>query len=184
MHPTVCCLPQVIACPLYHYALRCRYMIDQSKIVATVAVLVLVLVVTVFSMKYTQGGVMAEDKYPHLTEAQEKVLFEKGTEPAFTSELLDEHRAGTYVTADTGLPVFRSEAKYESGSGWPSFYEPISENVELKEDNSFFMKRVEVVSKDTGAHLGHVFDDGPEPTGKRFCMNGVALKFIPDEEEN
>ena len=84
---------------------------------------------------------------------------------------------------DTGLPVFRSEAKYESGSGWPSFYEPIAENVELKEDTSFFMKRVEVVSKDSGAHLGHVFDDGPDPTGKRFCMNGVALKFIPDEEK-
>lgn len=129
----------------------------------------------------TQHTTDEVDMYPNLTDKQEKILFEKDTERPFTSELLEEKRTGTYVTADTGLPVFRSEAKYDSGTGWPSFYEAIDENVELKEDNSLFMKRVEVVSKDTGAHLGHVFDDGPEPTGKRFCMNGLALKFVPDE---
>ena len=110
------------------------------------------------------------------------VMFKKGTEAPFSSPLYTEPRQGTYVTADTGLPVYRSEHKYDSGTGWPSFTKPIEGNIELREDNSIFSRRTEVISKDTGAHLGHVFDDGPsEAGGKRYCMNGVALKFVPDE---
>ena len=110
-----------------------------------------------------------------------RVMFEKGTEPPFSSPLNTESRKGTYVTADTGLPVYRSEDKFDSGTGWPSFVKPIEGSIELREDNSLFSKRIEVVSKDTGAHLGHVFDDGPaDRGGKRYCMNGVALRFIPD----
>lgn len=117
-----------------------------------------------------------------LTPEQYAVLREEGTERPFTSPLLDEHRPGTFVTADCGDPVFRSEQKFDSGTGWPSFWAPISPDAVMEvEDNSYGMKRVEIRSR-CGGHLGHVFTDGPEPTGLRYCMNGVALKFIPDEK--
>jgi peptide-methionine (R)-S-oxide reductase len=115
-----------------------------------------------------------------LTPEQYHILREAGTETPFTSPLLNEHRPGTFVTADCNEPVFRSEQKFDSGTGWPSFWAPIKPNAVVeKTDTSLFEERTEVLSK-CGGHLGHVFPDGPPPTGLRYCMNGAALKFIPD----
>lgn len=109
-------------------------------------------------------------------------MYEAGTEHPYTSPLLDEHRKGTFVSADTGKPLFRSEDKFDSGTGWPSFVKPITPDaVVYNVDDSLGEGRTEVLTGDTHAHLGHVFDDGPpDRGGKRYCMNGVALRFIPD----
>ncbi|MFT3989718.1 peptide-methionine (R)-S-oxide reductase MsrB [Aestuariivirga sp.] len=108
------------------------------------------------------------------------VLREHGTERAGTSPLNHEHREGTFYCAGCGKPLFASDTKFDAGCGWPSFYETASEDaVETKIDRSHFMTRTEVLCADCGGHLGHVFPDGPEPTGLRYCMNGVALNFKP-----
>lgn len=107
------------------------------------------------------------------------VLREHGTERAGTSPLNREHRSGTFVCAGCGQPLFASDAKFESGTGWPSFWRPLAGAVEPSVDRSSFMTRTEVHCARCGGHLGHVFEDGPPPTGLRYCMNGVALKFEP-----
>jgi peptide-methionine (R)-S-oxide reductase len=114
-----------------------------------------------------------------LTPAQFDVLRKEGTERAGTSPLTDEHRQGKFACAGCNLPLFTSETKFESGTGWPSFYDPIANAVKTSVDSSFGEARTEVHCRRCGGHLGHVFEDGPKPTGLRYCMNGVAMKFIP-----
>ncbi len=114
-----------------------------------------------------------------LTPAQYYVLRDHGTERAGTSPLDHEKRKGTFHCAGCELPVYSSDAKYDSGTGWPSFWKPLPNAIGTSEDNTFFTTRTEVHCRRCGGHLGHVFDDGPAPTGKRYCMNGVAMTFKP-----
>jgi peptide methionine sulfoxide reductase msrA/msrB len=116
-----------------------------------------------------------------LTPAQQKIAFEQGTERPGTGSHLDEKRPGTFVDPITGAPLFRSDTKFESGTGWPSFFNPVPGAIVEVADNSLGMRRVEVKSASSGIHLGHVFDDGPPPTGRRYCINGNVLKFVPDQ---
>ncbi|MEO1450866.1 MAG: peptide-methionine (R)-S-oxide reductase MsrB [Bacteroidota bacterium] len=119
-----------------------------------------------------------------LSDEQFRILRKQGTERAFTGEYWDNKKKGTYYSAATGQPLFSSEHKYKSGTGWPSFYKPIDEEA-VKEivDRSYGMVRVEVVDSGSGSHLGHVFEDGPAPTGLRYCMNSASMIFVADGEE-
>jgi len=114
-----------------------------------------------------------------LTDEQYRVLRKHGTERAGTSPLDREKRQGVFHCAGCGLALFASEAKFDSGTGWPSFFQPLHQAVETTEDRSWFMRRTEVHCRRCGGHLGHVFPDGPQPTGLRYCMNGVSMTFEP-----
>ena len=114
-----------------------------------------------------------------LTPAQYHILREEGTEPPFSSPLNKEHRKGTFACAGCDQALFASETKFESGTGWPSFYQPIEGNVGKTEDRAYGMVRTEVHCRRCGGHLGHVFDDGPKPTGLRYCIDGFGLVFRP-----
>ena len=126
--------------------------------------------------------VKSDDEWRHaLTAEQYAVLRRHQTEHPWSSPLNGEHRAGTYLCVGCELPLFSSTTKFESKTGWPSFWTPIEGAIETSEDRSFFfLIRTEVHCRRCGGHLGHVFNDGPRPTGLRYCMNGIALKFVPD----
>jgi peptide-methionine (R)-S-oxide reductase len=122
-----------------------------------------------------------EEWRKQLTPEQYRVMREKGTERPFTGDYYKTSDKGMYVCAACGNPLFSSDTKFDSGTGWPSFYQPLTgESVRTEEDGSMFMKRTEVLCSRCDAHLGHVFDDGPQPTGDRYCMNSVSLKLEKD----
>jgi peptide-methionine (R)-S-oxide reductase len=140
-----------------------------------------------------KGEAMAEHRYEvvkseeewrrELTPEEFEVLRKKGTERAFTGDLLEVHEDGVYVCAACGQALFASETKFDSGTGWPSFYQPIDEDaVATETDRAWGMRRTEVLCSRCGGHLGHVFDDGPRPTGLRYCMNSVSMDFEPAAE--
>ncbi len=128
---------------------------------------------------------LSEDEWKErLSDEAYHILREEGTERPFTDKLNDNKKKGIYYSAATGQPLFSSESKFDSGTGWPSFYEPISkEAVVLREDGGLGMLRIEVEDSGSGSHIGHVFPDGPQPTGLRYCMNGGAMLFVAEGEE-
>ena len=117
-----------------------------------------------------------------LTEDEYRILRERGTEPKFSGEFLDQKADGTFVCAGCGAELFDSETKFDSNSGWPSFFDAEEDAIRTESDTRHGMRRVEVLCARCGGHLGHVFDDGPDPTGKRYCINSVALDFEAEDE--
>ena len=117
----------------------------------------------------------------HLSQDQFEVTQNCGTEPPFSGELLYEKRDGIYSCVVCDFPLFESKKKYESGTGWPSFYDALEDTISTKEDNSYGMKRIEINCKKCDSHLGHIFPDGPKPTGQRYCVNSLSLTFSENE---
>lgn len=123
-----------------------------------------------------------EEWRERLSEEEYQILREGGTEPAFSGELLDIKESGTFRCRGCGTPLFDADAKFESGSGWPSFWDALGEDrIETRPDHSHGMNRIEILCATCGGHLGHVFEDGPDPTGKRYCVNSLSLEFDADE---
>lgn len=124
----------------------------------------------------------SEEEWKEVLSPEEyRILRERGTEPRFSGKHVDSKDDGTYVCAGCGTELFTAEEKYDSGCGWPSFWDGIDENIERKPDNRHGMQRTELLCKNCGGHLGHIFNDGPEPTGQRYCINSVALDFKPED---